>query len=194
MTPVHVPAILELGGIPAHPLVVHAVVILVPLLAVLALLLMLLRADIRRTWSLPLAAVSLVLLGITQLALTTGEQLAEATGEENEADIEEHEEHAETMRIVLAAMTGLLAVTGVVERRQAPVAAASTAGAGAVTESRRSLLSGGLRAATGIAALGVVATTFNTGHSGAWAVWKETAAEIKAGGGESGEGGEEGEE
>jgi|GEM_PF-699593 len=187
MTPVLAPAIIELGGIPAHPLVVHAAVVLVPLLAIAVIVLMLLRADLRRKWGMPLAVVALGLLVVTQVAVFTGEQLANATGEADEPEIHEHGEHGETLRLVLAAMTVLLGATAWADRRAAPAAVAASSAAGA-TSDRRSLLTTGLRAATGVAALGVIATAVNTGHSGAWAVWRETAAEINGGGG--GEGGD----
>ncbi|MFM9106472.1 MAG: hypothetical protein ACKOWF_07215 [Chloroflexota bacterium] len=193
-----VPAVWTLGGLPAHPLLVHAATVLVVLAALAALALMIWKAAWRRRLVGPLAIACLGLLVLTQLTVMTGEQLAEATGAENEPEIHEHEEAGEMTRNLLALLTLGLGALAIVDRRDAGSTAADVrAAATGDTTDRRSVLSGALRLGTGAVALATLGYDIKAGHSGAWAVWHEELAggeEGEGGGGEeSGESGEAGE-
>ena len=139
-------------GLPLHPLVVHATVVLVPLTA---LLLVLTAVSPRiRVWAGPLplvgAAISTVL---APLSTSTGENLEKAFGE-NEL-IEKHAELGEMLIWWAVAMLVVAAATYFLHRR------------GSV----------GKGLATALMVLGVVVGIGTTvqvaliGHSGAKAVW-----------------------
>ena len=69
--------LITVGGIPAHPLLVHAVVVLLPL-ATLGGLVIASRATWRRRFWLPVLAVTAAAVGAVPLAAETGEQLQAA--------------------------------------------------------------------------------------------------------------------
>ncbi len=77
---VSLPALqLTIDGIPAHPLVVHAVVVGVPVLAALGVAIVL-RARWRDALAWPVALANLALLAVTVLARATGEGLVQQLG------------------------------------------------------------------------------------------------------------------
>jgi uncharacterized membrane protein len=145
-------------GLPAHPLIVHAPVVLVPLAAIGAVLALVWPSS--RTWSLPVTAALAVagLIGV-QLAMWSGENLQSAG--ENSALIGQHSELAAQARplvflfalvAVLAAWAGFTSTRGreLARRLVVPLCALS-------------LVSGAL------------ATTWigRTGHTGAKSVWSK---------------------
>jgi uncharacterized membrane protein len=155
----------ELFGLPAHPLIVHLPVFLVPLTAAGAV-----WCAVSRTWRARLGWVVVgmafvSLLGI-QLALSSGESLEERV--DHSELVEHHAELADAMRPleagVLVFATGMM----VVDRRRRrdedgpgwlkPVAVGLAA----------------LTAVTGVASAVQVA---EVGHSGAKSVWHDTPAE-----------------
>ncbi|HEX3930341.1 MAG TPA: DUF2231 domain-containing protein [Nocardioides sp.] len=93
-------------GIPAHPLVVHAAVVLVPLAAALATAYAVWPA---RRWQTrnPAAVVSLVAAGAVQLAAMTGDQL-KAHLHENTALIRTHEHDAGLLQAATWVLAGLV--------------------------------------------------------------------------------------
>ena len=81
--------VMEINGLPAHPLLVHLVVVLLPLTALAAILVSLWPAAQRKlTFLVPLGAV----IGAIAVPVTTraGESLAEKLG--NQPFISQHEE------------------------------------------------------------------------------------------------------
>src|SRR6478672_1846013 len=89
---------MELNGVPLHPLVVHAVVVLGPLAALAGLA----YAFVPRwRWLLrwPLVVLAVVTAGAAVLAASAGEALLEARPE-LEPLVEEHEESGELLRTV----------------------------------------------------------------------------------------------
>ena len=89
---------MELNGVPLHPLVVHAVVVLGPLAALTGLA----YAFVPRwRWLLrwPLVVLAVVTAGAAVLAASAGEALLEARPE-LEPLVEEHEESGELLRTV----------------------------------------------------------------------------------------------
>lgn len=152
----------ELVGLPAHPLVVHAAVVLVPVAAVVTIL-----AVVVTRWRARLALVGAVLgvlaFGAVWLAIGSGEELEERV-DETEL-VEEHAELGDTMLPIAGLLAvGNLAVGGVelTRRRGRTVASALVIGA--------SLL--GLTGA-------VVSTVqvARVGHSGAKATWNDVDEE-----------------
>jgi hypothetical protein len=162
---------LTVDGIPAHPLVVHAVVVLLPLAAV-ATLFVVARPLWRRqlgVWVLLLAAAGVFAVPV---ATRTGEQLKESLGGGSPL-VAIHEERAETLLIPALIYLVLLAATVLVGRRvdtavEGPGAAhASTANVG--TLQRVTLITGVLAALAGLVVLGLVVWI---GHAGSAAVWQ----------------------
>ncbi|MDT0352055.1 DUF2231 domain-containing protein [Pseudonocardia charpentierae] len=162
---------LTVDGIPAHPLVVHAVVVLLPLAAV-ATLLVVARPVWRRhlgVWVLLLAAAGVFAIPV---ATTTGEQLKQSLGGGGPL-IEIHEERAETLLIPALVYLALLAATVLVGRRAD--AAVDGPGAAHATRSnvgslhRITVITGVLAALAGLAVTGLVVWI---GHAGSAAVWQ----------------------
>src|SRR4051812_23820694 len=85
----------DIGGLPAHPLLVHLPVVLVPLATVGALL-MLLRPSWRRVYELPTAVLAVLGALATQLAIGSGESLEHRVAESDL--VERHSQIAEQAR------------------------------------------------------------------------------------------------
>ncbi|GAA4883645.1 DUF2231 domain-containing protein [Pseudonocardia benzenivorans] len=115
---------LTVGGIPAHPLVVHAVVVLLPLAAIGAVVVAL-RPSLRRSLGIPLALVTIVGVLAVPIATRTGDQLREALGGGSPL-VEVHEERADNL-LPWAVLFGLLVLVSVVVARMADRAAAAVA-------------------------------------------------------------------
>lgn len=163
---------LTVDGIPAHPLVVHAVVVLLPL-AVVGTLLLVARPAWRRqlgVWVLLLAVAGVAAVPV---ATQTGEQLQQALGGGGPL-VQVHEERAETLLLPALAFLVLLAATVLLGRRADAAAAAEGPGAAHALSSRTSPLRwvtvvvGVLAALAGLAVVGLVVWI---GHSGSVAVW-----------------------
>ena len=148
----------ELFGLPAHPLFVHAAVVLLPLAAI-ATLLVAVVPRLRRYAgaALVLAIVALVFVG-----------LAQGSGEELEEHVEETplvEEHAGEGERVLPWAIGLVVVSGIVvalPRLEARFPNASSPPATAV-----------LVVVTLVASVGAMWSVIEVGHSGAKATWND---------------------
>lgn len=175
-------ALTSFDGLPAHPLLVHIPVVLIPLGALGALLM--LWARFRRMigwWVCGLVVVA----GIaTQLAISSGQSLEEYVRETDL--VREHTRMGENVRPWLLAM--FLALLGVmlVDRalRRRP---------GGVTPSRDPLR-------IALVVLGALSIVFSAmsvywvyriGHSGSKSVWTSTQVKIDKGVHEGGEGGED---
>ena len=153
----------ELFGLPAHPLVVHAAVVLLPLAAVTTLVCALV-ARARRHYA-PLAlGLALVATLAVGLAQGSGEALEERV-DETEL-VEEHTEHGERV------LPWAIAVT---------VAAAAEAAIPVLARSRPSLpprtVTAAVVAVSLVAGVGATWTVIDVGHSGAKATWNDVGAE-----------------
>ncbi len=152
----------EIFGLPAHPLLVHAAVVLMPIAAV-GLIALALRPGWRRTYG-PIVVVfalaSLVSIGLAQ---GSGEQL-EHRVEETKL-VEAHTDEGERV------MPWAIAVF---------LLSAATVGAAPLAKKYPGL--GSKAVGTGLAVLGVVAaagaifTVVEVGHSGAKAAWDDLPA------------------
>jgi hypothetical protein len=154
---------MELNGVPLHPLVVHAVVVLGPLAALTGLAY---AAVPRWRWLLrwPLVVLAVVVAVVSWVAVAAGEDLLKARPELAPI-VEVHRERGELMRnvalgYVLVSMFAAWALGGI---------SALASGRGA-RESRGPL---GLAAAVllALAAVGLLVTLYLAGDSGARAVW-----------------------
>ena len=163
---------LTVGGIPAHPLVIHAVVVLLPLAAV-GTVLVVARPVWRQQldiWVLILAAIGVVSVPV---AVQTGEQLKTALGGGGEL-VEIHENRAETLLIPALIFLVLLAATVIAGRRAR--ATVRTGGPGAAhaivsdtaTLQRVTLITGILAAVAGLVVAGLVVWIGDAGATAAW--------------------------
>lgn len=179
----------SLFGLPAHPLLVHGAVVLVPLAAI-GTVLIAVSARLRRQLGVAVAVLAVVAFGFTFLAKQSGEPLEEQV-DETEA-VEEHAELGEVMPL----FAGLLMLTsvGVVAldvygRRAGGGAPEGTPTSSSATGGPAGPPSWVKPAATAMAVLAILASVGATvqvtlvGHSGAEATWDEE--------GEGGEGREE---
>jgi hypothetical protein len=165
---------LTVAGIPAHPLVVHAVVVLLPLAAVGTLL-----VAARPVWRRQLGVWVLLLafagVAAVPVATQTGQQLERAVGANPLIKI--HEQRADTLLIPALIFLVLLAATVLVGRRfdaAAPVDgpgaahAATSTTTDTATLQRVTTVVGVLAALAGLVVLGLVIWI---GHAGSTAVW-----------------------
>ncbi|KQV67703.1 hypothetical protein ASC64_10780 [Nocardioides sp. Root122] len=154
---------MELNGVPLHPLVVHAVVVLGPLAALTALAYALVP---RWRWLLrwPLLVLAVLTAASAFLATASGEDLLESRPRLEEL-VEEHEEHGELLRNVAL---GFVPV--------AVLAAWALGGASALASGRGAQPT---RGAIGVVAavllvagaVALLVTLFLAGDSGAKSVW-----------------------
>ena len=179
-----------IGGIPVHPLIVHAVVVLVPL-ASLLLLLAAVSPRVRHWAGILTPVLATVALVMVPLASESGEALEDRV-EETRA-LEEHTELGDTLVYFMLAVTVLAWALWFLDRRaRATVATAGSASAGSASDGTpaaapRSAL---LTAVIVLSVLCVLATTVQVvriGHSGASATWSDVGATTPSGGGEGGD-------
>ncbi len=182
----------SLFGLPAHPLLVHAAVVLVPLTALGAVAISI-SPSLRRRIGVIVVGLALAAFVFTFFAKESGESLEEKVDETDL--VEEHAELGDVMPLFafgLLVFSGGLVAVDVVGRR--------TAGGSAVTASADEASGPAsppwVRPATVVlAVLTVVASVAATwqvalvGHSGAKATWQEVQdGGEREGGGEEGEG------
>jgi len=157
----------ELFGLPAHPLVVHAAVVLLPL-AALATLIAAVAPRVRHQWAPVALAMALAATLAVGLAQGSGEELEEQVDETRL--VEEHTERGETVLPWAIALT---------------VAAAAVTVVPLVVRRRQTLPAKTVTAALVVAALitgaGATWTVADVGHSGAKATWDDVSNETGGG-------------
>jgi hypothetical protein len=174
-------------GLPAHPLIVHAVVVLVPLAAVLVGA-SAVSARFRHWSRYATPLVALAGLAMVPLASESGEGLERSVP--HSALVEQHAELADSLLPLMVAVTVVALVQRWLDRRSVATAAADGGtGTDQVDSPRRS--PSGQRAAvlvvTVVALLvsaGTLVQVGRIGHSGAKAVWSDV--KVKGGADESG--------
>lgn len=161
-----------INGLPVHPLVVHAAVVLVPLTA-LGVLLMAAWPRFSRSLGWLVALGGVVAAGSSFVAKESGEALEGRVGEPGF----DHAELGEVMPVLALALLVVAVVLWLIDRSAAREGAAP----------RR-----GLRIAVAVlaalVALGNLVWIYRVGDSGAKSVWSGEVAESAGGAGESGEG------
>jgi uncharacterized membrane protein len=156
---------MEIAGLPLHPLVVHAAVVLIPLTALLAIAFAVLpRWRWLTRW--PTVVGSLVCIGVAFLATTSGESLEQQRSLGRL--VHEHQDHGE----VLANLTILLAVVVVVAALLLPGPSGLASGRGAMAR-RVAYADKVLPVLLVGVALVVLVEVVLTGDSGARAVWAQ---------------------
>jgi uncharacterized membrane protein len=174
-----------ISGLPAHPLLVHIPVVLVPLAALGAIVMCIKPAWHRRyRWAVlgigVVGAIGAVLSASAGEALE--EQIVAAEGRGAAASWEEHAEAGETARnfalLFMVVLIVFVFVPWYMERRAASVASATPVeGADAVpaaaSASGPKWLRPVLAAAVVITGVAAVVTIVDAGHSGADSVWSE---------------------
>ncbi len=169
----------ELFGLPAHPLVVHLPVVLLPL-AVVGVAAMLLRPAWYRQFRWPVLAITAVGTLGAIVAANSGESLEERVedsgGRAVREAIEEHAEAGETARtlaiVFLVAVAAFVVIPWWLERRTRRVTAAEAAPVAAPAWLRAVLM-----AFVALAAVGSLVTIIDAGHSGADSVWNEVGTD-----------------
>ena len=152
-----------ISGLPIHPLINHAVAVLVPLAAIGALLVIFIP-KLRGGYS-PLVVAALFMSTISAfIATQSGEALAERVGLPNS-----HATQGERLSFVVTAFFVLYSIWFVLERSDR------------VKISISSLLKRILKVVIPITALTSLALTIIVGHSGAEATWKDRIAQSEAG-------------
>jgi hypothetical protein len=149
-----------LFGLPAHPLIVHAAVVLLPLAAI-GLVVVALVPKARRHYA-P------VVLGLA-LAATIAVGLAQQSGESLEGQVKETEqleEHTEQGETVLPWAIAVTIVSAAV--------AAEPHLRGRLGKASPKVVAGVLISASVIVGVGATWTVIQVGHSGATSVWSDT--------------------
>jgi len=155
---------MEIDGLPLHPLVVHAVVVLVPLTCVLTVAFAVLP---RWRWLTRWLTVLVAVLGAAAafVATRSGEALEDARPELRQL-VREHAEHGDRLQV----LTVVLAVLVLVSALLLPGTSGLASGRGA-RQSRVAVLDTVLPVVLVLAGLAVAWQVYLTGESGARAVW-----------------------
>lgn len=172
----------KLFGIPAHPLIVHGVVVLLPLAAIFALIAAAVP-KLRRHWAPIALGLAVVSVGLVILSEGSGEQL-----ERRVAETEAVEEHTEAAELVMPWALGLVLVA-------AGITAADRLGSKSEKLSPKAVTGAAVALAVLVGA-GATASVISVGHSGAKSVWEKTGNSTprpEGEGGETEEGDEKGE-
>ncbi len=155
---------MHIAGLPLHPLIVHAAVVLIPLSALLAAVFALApRWRWLTRW--PTAALSVAVVGIGFLATSSGESLEDAVPEQTHA-IHEHAERGDLLSWLLVAF----AVVVVLGAWSLSGGTALSSGKGEWA-SRMPALEKVMPLALVLGALAVLVMVVLVGDSGARAVW-----------------------
>jgi hypothetical protein len=160
-----------IDGIPLHPLVVHAVVVLLPL-AALGAVVIAVRRSWRRSLGVPVLLVALVGFVSVPMATTTGTQLWTALDVQNPL-IDVHAQRAAWLLPFALGFLVLLAAAVLTEL----AAARAEGGAHAVraATATRHRVATGLSVLAALAGLGVTAIVVWVGHAGSVVVWQGIA-------------------
>ncbi|WP_313674990.1 DUF2231 domain-containing protein [Mycolicibacterium sp.] len=151
-----------ISGLPAHPLLVHFLVVLAPLTAILAIFCALWPAARRRfVWL--VAALAGITAVLTPITANAGEWLEHNVGET--AAVEVHEHLGKTM-IYFAAALLAAAIALVVTHRRAERSKPLSKAVSAV-----------IAVFVVVASVATTVQVFRIGHSGAVATWGEVAAD-----------------
>jgi predicted membrane protein DUF2231 len=157
-----------IDGIPLHPLVVHAVVVVLPLAALGAVVI-----AVRRTWrrslGIPVLVLALAGVGAVPVATATGEQLYAALGAQNPL-IDIHMQRASWVLPVSLAFLVLLG--GAVLTELAIVRAEVGAHAAPAATATRYRVATGLSVLAALTGVAIIAIVVWVGHAGATAVWQ----------------------
>jgi hypothetical protein len=145
-----------IAGLPMHPLVVHAVVVLLPLLALLSVLVAW-KPRWNRAWGIWVVAGLFVITGVTAVAKETGERLATRIGE-GAITATGHLTLGKTLPLFAGVLFLLTALLWWFDRRTG-------------RNGQRTTFTKVVAVLVVVAALAAVVETVRVGESGARAVW-----------------------
>ena len=161
-----------INGLPAHPLLVHFIVVLAPLAAILAILCAVWPAARKRlVW--PVLALAVFTAVLTPITTEAGEWLEHKV--EDSAALETHEHLGKTMIYFAAALLVAAVLLVIVQVRANRDKALPTV--------LSAVIAVFVLAASGATAVQV----YRIGHSGAEATWGDVVTTSQSGGGEEGE-------
>jgi hypothetical protein len=155
----------NLNGVPLHPLVVHAVVVLTPITGLLAIALLVPRWRWLLRWPLAVAAVGGAVA--TWLASTTGDDLKHRLNLHS-AMLDKHEMWAGRLQAGMWVMAALAVVALLVLPFHSPI------GAGTDRPARIGVLTRPLLVVLPLVGIAVLALVYLTGDAGAHLVWDGT--------------------
>ena len=181
----------EILGLPAHPLIVHAVIALIPAAAILTVVAAVWPAARRRIGWLGVL-LSAAAVASVWVAQGSGEQLEDRI-EETQL-VEDHTEIGETLLWpTLGLLVGSVLVTAVGRRDDRPGAVREPAAPAGSSSARGATAVGAVVAVHAVVTSGVATVqVFRAGHSGAKAVWDDTGSGDDSGRGRGrGRGGDE---
>lgn len=166
----------KLFGLPAHPLLVHVPVVLVPLVG-LGAIAMAVSAKVRdRIGWLVFALAAVALVGV-QLAIGSGQALQDSVPRSHALSV--HVQTAESLRPLVLLLVVVVGALMARDRRTRRRASTGTTPAPAPT---RRLVSVGLGIAAVVVAVGANVRLAQIGHNGAAATWQRV--QIRPGGGD----------
>lgn len=156
-----------LAGLPAHPLLLHVPVVLIPILSVAAIALMV-RSDWRLRYGVAVSLLALVALAFTILAAGAGEAFRESRAIFASPALNEHAELGDQLKALMVLFSG--ALVGF-------VASDLLRGPGRLAQLARLLHRPAIERLVriGIAVLAVLALVWvvRTGHAGAKVAWEQ---------------------
>jgi hypothetical protein len=160
--------LITVGGLPVHPLLVHAVVVLIPLTTLTAIAVAV-RGPWRRGGSLLVALGAVVSCAAAWLAMEAGEQLLAAlsAGGHLSPNFGSHEQWGTYTWYATIPFAVLAIVSAVLARRSRPAPAHSLGAAAATTGVGATVLAW----LTGLAGIAACVFTVLAGDSGSRAVW-----------------------
>jgi len=156
---------MELRGVPLHPLVIHAVVVLVPLAAIAAIAMSVSKYRWIARW--PALLLTLGATAACYVATLTGEELAEDRGLDALPLVKTHEEWGERLMIGMWVFAVLVIVAFWVLPHITRIAGAEDR-VGKVAALEKPLM-----VLVPLAAVAVLVLVFLTGDAGARAVWQQ---------------------
>jgi hypothetical protein len=160
------------SGLPAHPLFLHVPVILIPVVAIGAIVLVIWPRLFARH-GLWIGLVGVVALGATNLTIGAGHALQNDLNLQGSGIISQHAGAADTLRILLIVFTALLLVAVAVFRTAGPRVTGVGPVDGALTAVRSGVaLAAALRVIVAVFAIASLYYCFHTGDLGAKAVWQ----------------------
>ena len=169
-------------GLPAHPLIVHAVVVLVPLAALLGGA-SAVSTRFRHWARYATPVVSLVALAMVPLASETGEGLERSVP--HSALVEQHAELADSLLPLTVGVTAVALVQWWLHRRSLVVGDPPAGEGTGRGSSRQRTLSAAVAVVALLVSVGTLVQVGRIGHSGAKAVWSD----VKVSGGGADESG-----
>jgi uncharacterized membrane protein len=156
---------MELRGVPLHPLVIHAVVVLVPLAAIAAIAMSVPKDRWIARW--PALLLTLGATAATFVATRTGEDLAKDRGLDALPLVKTHEEWGERLMIAMWVFTALVIVAFWVLPHVTRLSGAQDRVA------KVAALEKPLMALVPLAAVAALVLVVLTGDAGARAVWQQ---------------------